>query len=426
VTGAIVSVTLAVTDLTESPPRNQRGYLRSQENVTTLTHNTSDSDNNTGGSGFTALLTSVSKPFNGWGTTSMWGVGNFTVDSAASDTTVIGTTFSAIGENVACVVTAVDGSNKPTAVTILPNAGGGTNTNRVSDGSWTLGTITFQDTATGTVNIVLNLETTTGSTLNATRQEGQVTEISVINGGSGYKLGDTLILSTSGEAGGLSDGSVGIGGSKTFVTVTNVGPAEGSGEKGELPLGSPFSIFTGGYGTNIKNPAKNNSNQFIVVEQYGATPTAFVGYDITNGESFRGETVYNGMAGSRVYLQFRVNTTGYFKDPDGVVRNGIPANIHPYPETAQNFACSKKEIPVYILPGQTWDTELILFNGNSIEGAGIVTGANVRAFLKYTLYDGPDCLIAMKLLESGIPINPENVDEFKRRIIETNMMDENS
>jgi hypothetical protein len=32
----------------------------------------------------------------------------------------------------------------------------------------------------------------------------------------------------------------------------------------------------------------------------------------------------------------------------------------------------------------------------------------------------------MKLLQSGIPINPENVDEFKRRIIETNMMDENS
>jgi hypothetical protein len=184
-------------------------------------------------------------------------------------------------------------------------------------------------------------------------------------------------------------------GSKTFITVTQVGDAGGSGGKGELPLGSSFSIFTGGYGTNIKNPAKNNSNQFIVVEQYGATPTAFVGFSITNGDSFRGETVYNGLAGSRVYLQFMVNTTGYFKDPDGVVRNGIPANIHPYPETAQNFACSKKEIPVYILPGQTWDTELILFNGDTLSNtqSNKVTGANVRAFIKYTLYDGPDCLI---------------------------------
>ena len=93
-----------------------------------------------------------------------------------------------------------------------------------------------------------------------------------------------------------------------------------------------------------------------------------------------------------------------------------------------NYLQSKKEIPVYILPGQTWDTELILFNGDALSNtqSNKVTGANVRAFLKYTLYDGPDCLTAMKLLQSGIPITPENVDEFKRKIIETNIMNENS
>ena len=356
------------------------------------------------------------------------------MDSASSDVASLATVYSSSvsfggsGGNVAALVTAVNGANKPTEVQILPTAGGSNNSNRVLDADWAGGTLTLKDTSTGTVTLILNLETTTGSTDLTLLQEGQVNSLSVSNGGSGYKVGDTLILSTSGEAGGLSDGSVDIGGSKTFVTVTQVGDAGGSGGKGELPLGSSFSIFTGGYGTNIKNPAKNNSNQFIVVEQYGATPTAFVGFTITNGDSFRGETVYNGLAGSRVYLQFMVNTTGYFKDPDGVVRNGIPANIHPYPETAQNFACSKKEIPVYILPGQTWDTELILFNGDTLSNtqSNKVTGANVRAFLKYTLYDGPDSLIAMKLLQSGIPITPENVDEFKRRIIEINMMDENS
>ncbi len=380
------------------------------------------------------MLTGVSKPPTADGGADGYGLGNFTVDSASSDVASLGTVYSSSvsfggsGGNVAALVTAVNGANKPTEVQILPTAGGSNNSNRVLDADWAGGTLTLKDTSTGTVTLILNLETTTGSTDLTLLQEGQVNSLSVSNGGSGYKVGDTLILSTSGEAGGLSDGSVGIGGSKTFVTVTQVGDAGGSGGKGELPLGSPFSIFTGGYGTNIKNPAKNNSNQFIVVEQYGATPTAFVGFDITNGDSFRGETVYNGLAGSRVYLQFMVNTTGYFKDPDGVVRNGIPANIHPYPETAQNFACSKKEIPVYILPGQTWDTELILFNGDALSNtqSNKVTGANVRAFLKYTLYDGPDSLIAMKLLQSGIPITPENVDEFKRRIIETNMMNENS
>lgn len=430
----MLSFTLATNDLSASPPRNQRGYLRSQENVTTLTHNTSDSNNNTGGSGFSALLTGVSKPPTADVGADGYGLGNFTVDSASSDVASLATVYSSSvsfggsGGNVAALVTAVNGANKPTEVQILPTAGGSNNSNRVLDADWAGGTLTLKDTSTGTVTLILNLETTTGSTDLTLLQEGQVNSLSVSNGGSGYKVGDTLILSTSGEAGGLSDGSVDIGGSKTFVTVTQVGDAGGSGGKGELPLGSSFSIFTGGYGTNIKNPAKNNSNQFIVVEQYGATPTAFVGFTITNGDSFRGETVYNGLAGSRVYLQFMVNTTGYFKDPDGVVRNGIPANIHPYPETAQNFACSKKEIPVYILPGQTWDTELILFNGDTLSNtqSNKVTGANVRAFLKYTLYDGPDSLIAMKLLQSGIPITPENVDEFKRRIIEINMMDENS
>ena len=37
--------------------------------------------------------------------------------------------------------------------------------------------------------------------------------------------------------------------------------------------------------------------------------------------------------------------------------------------------------------------------------------------MKYTLYDGPDALIANKLLEMGISINPGNVDWYKRTLI---------
>jgi hypothetical protein len=42
----------------------------------------------------------------------------------------------------------------------------------------------------------------------------------------------------------------------------------------------------------------------------------------------------------------------------------------------------------------------------------------VAAFVKYTLYDGPDALIANKLLELGVTVNPNNVDWYKRTLIE--------
>jgi hypothetical protein len=49
---------------------------------------------------------------------------------------------------------------------------------------------------------------------------------------------------------------------------------------------------------------------------------------------------------------------------------------------------------------------------------GGTTTQVVAAFVKYTLYDGPDALIANKLLELGVTINPNNVDWYKRSLIE--------
>ena len=52
----------------------------------------------------------------------------------------------------------------------------------------------------------------------------------------------------------------------------------------------------------------------------------------------------------------------------------------------------------------------------------LVTSASVAGelmcFVKYTLYDGPDALIANKLLEMGISINPGNVDWYKRSLLQ--------
>ena len=66
-----------------------------------------------------------------------------------------------------------------------------------------------------------------------------------------------------------------------------------------------------------------------------------------------------------------------------------------------------------MLPGQVWD--VIFTNGAALTA----TVANtVAVFVKYTLYDGPDALIANKLLELGITVNPNNVDWYKRTLIE--------
>ncbi len=77
---------------------------------------------------------------------------------------------------------------------------------------------------------------------------------------------------------------------------------------------------------------------------------------------------------------------------------------------------------VYVLPGQTWS---VLYQCTSaLGGGGIVIGADVpssdavAAFVKYTLYDGPDSLIRNKLLEMGITVNPSNVDWYKRSLLE--------
>jgi spermidine/putrescine-binding protein len=67
---------------------------------------------------------------------------------------------------------------------------------------------------------------------------------------------------------------------------------------------------------------------------------------------------------------------------------------------------------VYVLPGQTWS---VLYRPVN---TALAATTGVAAFVKYTLYDGPDALIANKLLEMGVTVNPNNVDWYKRTLIE--------
>ena len=103
--------------------------------------------------------------------------------------------------------------------------------------------------------------------------------------------------------------------------------------------------------------------------------------------------------------------------------DGIPGSASPYPRSV-NFQPSFNLYPdVYVLPGQVWDVRYTAYciaaNWGVTEASGnaVLNGTSHNAFCKYTLYDGPDALIANKLLEMGISINPGNVDWYKRSLL---------
>jgi hypothetical protein len=159
-----------------------------------------------------------------------------------------------------------------------------------------------------------------------------------------------------------------------------------------------LDLFIGGYGNNITKPAETTATQFVVIEDIACSAQ-------DNGA-----------------VQIRINTTDYFQNPDVTDMVGIPGLASPYPRGSASTAAGTDNLlksfdlypDVYVLPGQTWQ---ILYTTRDGVGSGSSTDV-VAAFCKYTLYDGPDALIANKLLELGVTINPNNVDWYKRSLIE--------
>ena len=185
--------------------------------------------------------------------------------------------------------------------------------------------------------------------------------------------------------------------------------------------GTSMSIFIGGFGNNITKPAETTATQFVVIEDVAVSPSAFLYTGIGNDDAvYRGLTVgasETGVAGNRAYIQVRINTTDYFLDPDNVGNDGIPGAASPYPRSTDFQPCFNLYPDVYVLPGQVFDA-LVTFYNTGATGTTILN-CGLWAFMKYTLYDGPDALIANKLLEMGISINPGNVDWYKRTLIQS-------
>ena len=176
-----------------------------------------------------------------------------------------------------------------------------------------------------------------------------------------------------------------------------------------VPVDREISVFTGQYGNNITKPAETTATQFVVIEDLAAS--AYVGGAV----------------------QVVINTTSYFQNPDVTQQAGVPGTASPYPRGSSDAVTSSAtgivdngvqllnafELTpdVYVLPGQVWDMRYSLTTVNLPTGL-IGSTLSVAAFVKYTLYDGPDALIANKLLELGVTVNPNNVDWYKRTLIE--------
>ena len=191
-------------------------------------------------------------------------------------------------------------------------------------------------------------------------------------------------------------------------------------------LGQAVSIFIGGFGNNITKPAETTATQFVVIEDVAVSPTYFVYSGIGTVAApvtIRGLIVGaegatpSGVAGNRAYVQVRINTTDYFLDPDNVGNDGIPGAASPYPRSINFQPCFNLYPDVYVLPGQVFDA-LVTFYNSGATGTTVLN-SGLYCFMKYTLYDGPDALIANKLLEMGISINPGNVDWYKRTLIQS-------
>lgn len=181
----------------------------------------------------------------------------------------------------------------------------------------------------------------------------------------------------------------------------------------QVEAGKKYDIFTGPIGNGTTIPARANSTEFIVVEDLGISPTG----------------------GGK--MQLSVGTTDYFVNPDGTTPDGIPAEAAPYPcgaASSNNTAAGgqlnaiapsfKLDPPVYILPGQKWS--MVYASSQGVSAGGGNEGGIVAASVSYTLYDGPDSLIANKLLEMGVPVSNTNVDWYKQQLLETAIQQEAS
>ena len=175
--------------------------------------------------------------------------------------------------------------------------------------------------------------------------------------------------------------------------------------------GEEFSIFTGGYGTNITNQPEVLEDHFIVIENFGST--AGVVSDIY----LDGTTIKNWTPNG--FMQLYIDTTAYYQNPEDIKSRGISGDAAPYYKDLTSEGGYLLEPNVYVRPFQTWDFRYSMCNeidaliGNSWDGELTVT----KALIQYWLFTGSDALICEKLLQLGINVTVDNVEWFRRKLL---------
>lgn len=196
--------------------------------------------------------------------------------------------------------------------------------------------------------------------------------------------------------------------------------------------GEEISIFAGDYGNVVTEANLIREDRFVVIHQFGSTPGiavpsiggSFVASGIVDGTDLIG-WIPNG------FVNVFINTTGYFQDPQNLFSGGISGEASPYPATAAirptNYQLSP---PVYALPDQTWDIRITFLNDIhafvASEGITDIPTSTVlaRVFVQYWLFDGSDALIANNLLDLGIDVTVDNIEWFRRQLLQREGLDE--
>jgi len=223
------------------------------------------------------------------------------------------------------------------------------------------------------------------------------------SGGSGYVIGDKLTWR-------------GVVDVVARTTATDIGPTSATDlsytiKAGDLATYADVTSIPLDAGSTSANP------------KY--TPNTIDKPELT----FQGTHInpFTSVAGPLMFMQVVINTTNYFDETDGTTGPGLPATSSPCPETTACRTSFEFESPIYILPGQQWDVRVSLYNDSRADIGSVNKGYNGESgtgvedlccLVQYTLYDGPDALVANKLVEMGVAVVPENVDWYKRQLLE--------
>lgn len=235
---------------------------------------------------------------------------------------------------------------------------------------------------------------------------GQTPTLFQVNpsGGEGYKVGDVLTWSAADidTVAGISNTS----GTLTLTIPDSLVAYPNLATSSNTAFTAP--AFTGGGANPVYTPLRNQATPELTYQGTHINP-------------------FTSIAGPLMFMQVVINTTNYFDESDGSVGPGLPASSSPYPETAGCRSTFDFETPIYVLPGQTWDVRVSIFNDSRAKPGSTDTynyssddygKEDVRCLVQYTLYDGPDALIATKLVEMGVAVVPENIDWYKQQLLE--------